>query len=382
MGGVPCIRGLRIPVATVVGMIASGMTPGEVVDELPPLGLDDVAAALSRWCSCQRLQPSPTLKCYTLGGQNAQGASISTTTNRRAALTLFATCVLAVTACASSTSTTAPRTAAFTVATGPEAIATPTAGVGTLQDSTPSTYPFVPPVSYAPTAAATGSQVGASPAEVTARLARAFPHVVSATVGEAPSAKAMSKVWLNVVTRVDSGDPHPVEPVWEAEALEGAIAEELATTGILAEAVSGVSVTFQGGDGSLPNPYVGVAGRVAARQVFAGPTDPDAIRQQVMASVIQFGLADSKVTVDVYDAHGPAVAVHITVGAAAELRGDLRGLQAEIDGTNKRWPAVYLEIVLPNGQFIAKLSQAFRTGNGGVWIDPAYEDTIGGPAHA
>ena len=46
MGGVPCIRGLRIPVATVVGMIASGMAPDEVVDELPPLELADVAAAL------------------------------------------------------------------------------------------------------------------------------------------------------------------------------------------------------------------------------------------------------------------------------------------------------------------------------------------------
>jgi uncharacterized protein (DUF433 family) len=46
MGGVPCIRGLRIPVATVVGMIASGMTPAEVVEELPPLDLEDVVAAL------------------------------------------------------------------------------------------------------------------------------------------------------------------------------------------------------------------------------------------------------------------------------------------------------------------------------------------------
>ena len=46
MGGVPCIRGLRIPVATVVGMIADGMTPDEIVAELPPLGLDDVSAAL------------------------------------------------------------------------------------------------------------------------------------------------------------------------------------------------------------------------------------------------------------------------------------------------------------------------------------------------
>jgi len=46
MAGVPCIRGLRIPVATVVNMIACGMTPAEVVEELPPLELEDVAAAL------------------------------------------------------------------------------------------------------------------------------------------------------------------------------------------------------------------------------------------------------------------------------------------------------------------------------------------------
>jgi uncharacterized protein (DUF433 family) len=46
MGGVPCIRGLRIPVATVVGMIADGMTPDEVVEALPDLVIDDVWEAL------------------------------------------------------------------------------------------------------------------------------------------------------------------------------------------------------------------------------------------------------------------------------------------------------------------------------------------------
>ena len=46
MGGVPCIRGLRIPVATVVNLVANGMTPSQVVEELPPLELEDVAAAL------------------------------------------------------------------------------------------------------------------------------------------------------------------------------------------------------------------------------------------------------------------------------------------------------------------------------------------------
>jgi len=46
MGGVPCIRGLRIPVATVVGMIAEGMTAEEVLDAYPDLELADVQEAL------------------------------------------------------------------------------------------------------------------------------------------------------------------------------------------------------------------------------------------------------------------------------------------------------------------------------------------------
>jgi hypothetical protein len=35
MGGVPCIRGLRIPVATVVGMVADGMTQAEILKAYP-----------------------------------------------------------------------------------------------------------------------------------------------------------------------------------------------------------------------------------------------------------------------------------------------------------------------------------------------------------
>lgn len=46
MAGQPCIRGLRIPVATVVTMVADGMTVDEIVDELPELEQADVAEAL------------------------------------------------------------------------------------------------------------------------------------------------------------------------------------------------------------------------------------------------------------------------------------------------------------------------------------------------
>jgi uncharacterized protein (DUF433 family) len=46
MDGVPCIRELRIPVATVVGMVAEGMTVGEIVDAYPDLEPADVQEAL------------------------------------------------------------------------------------------------------------------------------------------------------------------------------------------------------------------------------------------------------------------------------------------------------------------------------------------------
>ncbi len=46
MGGAPCIRGLRIPVATVVGMVADGMTDTEIIDAFPDLETEDIREAL------------------------------------------------------------------------------------------------------------------------------------------------------------------------------------------------------------------------------------------------------------------------------------------------------------------------------------------------
>ena len=46
MGGVPCIRGLRIPVVTIVGMVANGMTDAEILDAYPDLEAEDIRASL------------------------------------------------------------------------------------------------------------------------------------------------------------------------------------------------------------------------------------------------------------------------------------------------------------------------------------------------
>jgi uncharacterized protein (DUF433 family) len=47
MGGKPCIRGMRVTVGTIVGLIASGKTIDEVVEAYPYLERDDIYEALS-----------------------------------------------------------------------------------------------------------------------------------------------------------------------------------------------------------------------------------------------------------------------------------------------------------------------------------------------
>ena len=47
MGGVPCVRGLRIPVATVVGLVAQGMAEARILAEYPDLEVEDIREALA-----------------------------------------------------------------------------------------------------------------------------------------------------------------------------------------------------------------------------------------------------------------------------------------------------------------------------------------------
>ena len=46
MGGQPCIRGMRIPVATVVAMLADGMSHDEILKAYPDLEREDIGEAL------------------------------------------------------------------------------------------------------------------------------------------------------------------------------------------------------------------------------------------------------------------------------------------------------------------------------------------------
>jgi uncharacterized protein (DUF433 family) len=61
MGGVPCIRSLRIPVATVVGMVADGMSDEEVLEAYTDLEGADICEALRYAAEAVREHALPLL---------------------------------------------------------------------------------------------------------------------------------------------------------------------------------------------------------------------------------------------------------------------------------------------------------------------------------
>ena len=61
MGGMPCLRGLRIPVATVVGMVADGMKEEEILEAFPDLEQEDIQEALRYAAEAVRERELPLL---------------------------------------------------------------------------------------------------------------------------------------------------------------------------------------------------------------------------------------------------------------------------------------------------------------------------------
>jgi uncharacterized protein (DUF433 family) len=61
MGGAPCIRGLRIPVATVVGMIADGLPTADILAAYPDLEREDIQEALHYAANAVRERELPLM---------------------------------------------------------------------------------------------------------------------------------------------------------------------------------------------------------------------------------------------------------------------------------------------------------------------------------
>ncbi len=59
--GKPCIRGMRMPVASVLGYLSSGMAINEILKSWPELEADDIyqALAYASWAMEETVLPAP-----------------------------------------------------------------------------------------------------------------------------------------------------------------------------------------------------------------------------------------------------------------------------------------------------------------------------------
>lgn len=83
MGGRPCIRGLRIPIATVIRMVASGMSVAEIIEDHPSLEEADIreslefaaalAAGMPITAACIGAPPSSQLSRITVNPEQCGG---------------------------------------------------------------------------------------------------------------------------------------------------------------------------------------------------------------------------------------------------------------------------------------------------------------------
>jgi uncharacterized protein (DUF433 family) len=64
MGGLPCIRGLRFPVATVLAMLADGMGTEEILAEHPDLTVEDIHESLLYAAEAVRERELPLRRTY------------------------------------------------------------------------------------------------------------------------------------------------------------------------------------------------------------------------------------------------------------------------------------------------------------------------------
>ncbi len=252
-------------------------------------------------------------------------------------------------------------------------------------DPTPITgTPVMSPYQYSATVddSEKPQSLDTAPALISAALARkGVQDLISATIGGATSTDARVGNWFYPVVKVSDADRGGgVLPLWEAELVQGVLADSLATTDDTTSGIAGAEVTGVLPDGSKIS-LGGGASDIRAHQVFHRSTTNAELTQtqQAATQVIQkFGL--TPLSVQVLQPKDDALYVVAQIPAGTTF-SHLNDLQVALNGDPLQYEAIYLEIRDSAGLRVAVTNANYRVGAGGQWIDPSLEDTIGGPPH-
>jgi hypothetical protein len=200
------------------------------------------------------------------------------------------------------------------------------------------------------------------------------------TPGLLHGVKVMNSGLFNSLQPASQEPSDLVMATWQHQLLVGAVAERLATTDDLHDALptagyvmissSGDVLTADGAGATMPN-----TGHIAARQLFAADGLSDAaVTADITGALAEHGLRTERVAV--LHALGPALIVTAIDDHAVTL-SEARGVAVAIwAGAAPKYPGGYLEIRSPRGAQYAVVTTSLRTGAGTSYTpDSALDDT-------
>lgn len=205
--------------------------------------------------------------------------------------------------------------------------------------------------------------------------------VAEAAIGNAPAdvqrldpARARLP-WLYATVKVpEMRDGLDIEPMWEADLLEGAVAERAGTSMNVRDDFGGATINAVLPNGEFIEDASGGLGDVAADQRFSSESN-EAVRSSIIAALVEAGLVPE--SVKVLRPMGPAPAVVARTADVDKTAAAFKQLTQTLFGSPPRYEGYYIELRDAHGNAFVRNSASFRTGAGRVWVAPAWKDRVG-----
>jgi hypothetical protein len=242
------------------------------------------------------------------------------------------------------------------------------------------------PVQIAP-AVASPSVGAAAPVPADALLARILERVKS---DEIVSAKLVSTIegasareaettgeivppapgpFLEVTVRDDGTPAGAFRGIWFANLIGGALADDFAGHGL--EPLRSVHILLQKPDGTIAEGGSGI-GRVVPFQQFSGES-PASLAGRVRAAAARKALEVKSLDVVPAVQNAPALVAQTSKDSAAFVHEvETTDLLGAIFGDTRNLEGFYLEVVGSDGEPLAKVAVANRSGVGQMWVNPRY----------
>ena len=200
--------------------------------------------------------------------------------------------------------------------------------------------------------------------------------IASARIGRPPpGSTAGGRPWLYATVRVPKmSDGLDIEPMWEADLLEGAVVEESGTSQNVTGDFGGATFDAILPDGTKVTDASGGLGDVVRGQQFSNASDATT-RAAIDAALKSAGL--TPIRIDVFHPLDTAVAVIASTSNGQKSATSYTQIATSLFGNPPKYEGYYFEIRNDAGAAFVRASASFRTGAGRLWVAPGFAGALG-----